>query len=357
MTKAGPEQINGVKANLKQLLMLIPLVLFCGCDSQTGKPEGPQGAGVVKLPAGSIDAEAGGIIQKSLVNSNPQVRASAIEIVASIPKAKGRRFMPDVQRLLADEYVPVRFAAAVAIGDTVYKPAKNDVLGLLKDEDQNVRMAANYAASKLILAATTEALRAGLNSPDLRVRANAAFLLGKTGNQANLPFLYEAIKDETSDDRVRLNAVEAIARLGDNKIYQRLWAMLISAYADDRVFGIRAMGALNTAQTRDALLTMLKDDLVEIRLVAAEQLGSMMDMTGEKTVLDAIAGVNGSSGQAQDKEERARVQTLCARAIGQIKTPALKKFLPELLKNDAAPVRLAAAGAVFQCEMSDNIGQ
>ena len=30
---------------------------------------------------------------------------------------------------------------------------------------------------------------------------------------------------------------------------------------------------------------------------------------------------------------------------------------PELLKNEAAPVRLAAAGAVFQCEMSDNIGQ
>ncbi|MGD0078870.1 MAG: hypothetical protein ABSB91_09655, partial [Sedimentisphaerales bacterium] len=108
MTKAGPEQIIGVTINLKRLLMLIPLVLFCGCDSQTEKPERPQGAGVVKLPAGSIDAEAGGIIQQALVNSNPQVRTIAIEIVASIPKAKGRRFMPDVQRLLADEYVPVR---------------------------------------------------------------------------------------------------------------------------------------------------------------------------------------------------------------------------------------------------------
>jgi HEAT repeat protein len=180
--------------------------------------------------------------------------------------------------------------------------------------------------------------------------------LGRTGDVRNLPFLYDAIKDETSDDRVRFNAAEAIARLGDEKIYQRLWAMLISAYADDRVFGIRAMGALSTAQARDALLTMLKDDVVEVRLVAAEQLGSMKDITGEKVVLDALAGVS-SAGQIRDEEEKARVLTLCARAIGQIKTPALKKFLPELLKNEAIPVRLAAAGAVFQCETNVNIGQ
>jgi HEAT repeat protein len=351
MIKAGPELTMGIKEVIKKLLILIPFVLFCSCDSQRERPQDSS-----KSPSGSIDAEAGTIIQQALASSNPQIRAGAVEIVASIPKTEARLFMPDVQRLLADEYVPVRFAAAVAIGDTVYRPAKNDILILLRDEDQNVRMAANYAASKIIPATNMETLRAGLKSSDLRVRANAAFLLGKTGNVSNLPFLYEAIKDETSDDRVRFNAAEAIARLGDEKIYQRLWAMLISAYADDRVFGIRAMGALNTAHARDALLTMLKDDVIEVRLVAAEQLGSMKDITSEKVVLDALAGVD-SVGQIRDKEEKARILTLCARAIGQIKTPALKKFLPELLKNEATPVRLAAAGAVFQCEFNVNIGQ
>ena len=113
---------------------------------------------------------------------------------------------------------------------------------------------------------------AAINSSDQQVRANAAFLLGKTGDKSALPLLYEAIRDEASDDRVRLNSVEAIARLGDERIYQKLWAMLISAYADDRVCGIRAMGALGNSQARDAILTMLKDDLAEVRLVAAEQL-------------------------------------------------------------------------------------
>lgn len=353
MIKTDRAHTGDVKNMLAAMLIFILPVLVCGCGSQTGKPGTSQNTGNA---VGGLQAEAGVIIQKALADGNPQVRASAIEIVASIPKTSGRRFMPGVQRLLADEYVPVRFAAAVAIGDTVYKPAKNDVAGLLKDGDLNVRMAASYAVSELIPATTTETILAGLNNPDLRARANAAFLLGKVGNQASLPYLYEAIKDETSDDRVRLNAVEAIARLGDNKIYQRLWAMLISAYADDKVFGIRAMGILNTPQARDALLTMLKDDIVEVRLVAAEQLGAMKDISGEKVVLDAFAGAH-SSNQAQDKEERARVLTLCARAIGQIKTPEIEKFLPELLKNEAEPVRLAAAEAVFQCDMNNNIGQ
>ena len=351
MIKAVFEQTGCMKAVVKKIMMLIPIVLFYGCDLHTEKTQGS-----LQSSSDSINAEAGAIIQQALVSSNPQIRAGAVEIVASIPKNEGRRFMPEVQRLLADEYVPVRFASAIAIGDTVYRPAKNYILRLLRDEDQNVRMAANYAASKIIPATKIEILRAGLKSSDLRVRANAAFLLGKTGNVSNLPFLYDAIRDETSDDRVRFNVAEAIARLGDEKIYQRLWAMLISAYADDRVFGIRAMGALNTLQARDALLTMLKDDVVEVRLVAAEQLGSMKDITGEKVVLDALAGAN-SAGQIRDKEEKARILTLCARATGQIKTPVLKKYLPELLKNEAIPVRLAAAGAVFKCETKVNIGQ
>jgi len=157
--------------------------------------------------------------------------------------------------------------------------------------------------------------------------------------------LYEAIKDETSDDRVRLNSVEAIARLGDEKIYEKLWAMLISAYADDRVFGIRAMGALGSPQAKDALLTMLTDDLPEVRLVAAEQLGELGDAAGEKTVVEALT----KDAAESDKEGRARIQTLAALAIGRIRTPSLKKFLPELLRNESQLVRLAAAKAVFQC--------
>ena len=262
--------------------------------------------------------------------------------------------MPEVRKLLADEFVPVRFVAAVAVGDTRYAPAKADVLGLLKDKDQNVRFAAEYAVSKLAPGTLTEQINKGLKSPDLQIRANAAMLLGKTGNKKAIPILYETMRDESSDDRTRLNSIEAIARLGDERIYQKIWALLISAYADDRVLGVQAMGALGTSQAKEAIMTKLDDDLMEVRLIAAEQLGSLGNPTGETIVIEALT--QGTSG-GDDQETKNRINTLAALAIGQIRTAGLKKFLPELLNNDSQFVKIAAAKAVFLIGDDDNIGR
>jgi len=321
------------------------LIQLWGCESRPAAGDNLRPT----LTDDALDAQADRIIREALVNSEPQVRTSVIEVVAAIPINEGRKFMPDVQRLLKDEFVPVRFAAAVAIGDTSYAPAKGDVIQLLRDNDENVRLAASYALFKLGgTNASDEPIRNAINSSDQRVRANAAFLLGKTGDKGAIKMLYQAIRDEASDDRVRLNSIEAIARLGDERIYQKIWAMLISAYADDRVFGIQAMGALGTAQAKDAIATMLKDDLTEVRLVAAEQLGRLGDTEGEKIVADALEQ---AASNISDREDRARIETLAAMAIGQIRTPALKKFLPELLKNESLFVRMAAAKSVFQCAL------
>lgn len=331
--------------------VILTLIAFVGCQANIEKQ---QTASVrVDNSAGTdLEIQAAHIIQLGLSNTTPQVRANAIEMAAG---TNNQQFMAEVQKLTKDELVPIRFGAAVAIGDTKYSDGKNDVTQLLKDSDENVRLAGNYA---LIMLGGSKSyakpIREALTSNDQRVRANAAFLLGKIGDKNALPLLYQAIQNESSDDRVRLNSVEAIARLGDEKIYQKIWAMLISAYADDRVFGIRAMGAMRASQARDSLITMLKDDLPEVRLVAAEQLGNLGDITGEKIVIDALTK---DMSVAQDAETKARIQTLSALAIGQIRTPPVKKFLPELLKSDSQFARLAAAKAVFQCSDRNNIGR
>ena len=140
-------------------------------------------------------------------------------------------------------------------------------------------------------------------------------------------------------------AAEAIARLGDESIYPKLWAMLISTYADDRVSGIRAMGALGTMPARNAIITLLDDRIVEVRLAAAEQLGAMGDTAGEPEVLDFFVGKSVS-----DAERTNRAKALAAMAIGRIKTPALTKYLPNLLNSDSKGVRLTAAKAVLLIE-------
>jgi len=318
-------------------------LLVFGCnDSLQTTLTGPADVRVDEL-----EAEALRIIQEGLADEDPSIRANAIEVVAT---TKQIMLMPKVERLLKDESVPVGFAAALAVGDLEYSLAKGEIAQLLEDEDENIRIAAVYAMSRLGSRDRFELLRKAIASSDQTVRANAALLLGKSGDKSSLKFLYWVLRHRDSTDKVRFNAAEAIARLGDERIYPKLWTMLISAYADDRVVGVRAMGALGTVKAQNALITMLDDDILEVRLAAAEQLGKLGDTSGQPEVLDVFKKnlISGS-----DKKETERVKVLTALAIGQIGTAPLTKFLPQLLEDESKFVRIAAAKAVFQCTMED----
>lgn len=289
--------------------------------------------------------EATQIIREGLADADPLIRVNAIEVVAT---TKRIRMIPKVRRLLKDDFVPVRFAAVLAVGDLEYSLATTSVRALLQDENENVRIAALYALGRLGAAGSFEQLRKAITSNDQTVRANAALLLGKSGDTSELTqqVLWWTLQRQDSGDMVRFVTAEAIARLGDERVYPKLWTMLISAYADDRVMGIKAMGALGTLQARDALVTMLDDNIVEVRLAAAEQLGMLKDKRGEPVVLDVFSK-NLAAGL--DKQSRDRLNIRTALAIGRIGTPSLTRFLPRFLRDESKIVRMAAAMAVFQC--------
>jgi HEAT repeat protein len=294
-----------------------------------------------------IASEAMQIIRDGLADENPRVRAKAIEVVAD---TRAIKLMPKVQRLMKDDYVPVRFLAALAAGDMEYSLARREIGRLLEDENESVRIAAAYAMTKFGSPDSLEVVRKAISSSDQSVRANAALLLGKSGDRSVLKYLYWALRHEDSDDKVRFNAVEAIAMLGDERIYPKLWAMLISTYHDDRVSGVVAMGTLGTVEAKNALITMLDDDVLEVRLVTAEQLGLLGDNIGEAEVLDVFRKNLLAGGSKEDVE---RVKVLTALAMGQICTEAVREFVPLLLRDESEYVRIAAAKAVFQCEIKD----
>lgn len=297
------------------------------------------------VPVGNLIPEATRIIEDGLADENPVIRANAIEAVAITKQIK---LMPKVRRLLKDEFVPVRFLAILAVGDLEYSLAENPVRQLLKDENENIRIAAAYALSKLGYADSIKLFRNAIVSNDQTVRANAAFLLGKSGDKSDLTrqALWWTLGREDSTDKVVFQTAEAIAMLGDERIIPKVWPMLISKFADVRVIGIRAMGALGTPEAKDALTTMLDDDILEVRLAAAEQLGTLKDTIGEPEVLDVFKK-NLTAGLDKKGLERVNVRT--ALAIGRIGTPRLIKFLPRFLKDESKSVRIAAAMAVFQC--------
>ena len=323
------------------LLFMCVTVFVFGCEGSSQSTLGDYYVTNIASPR----AEADRIIQNALSDTNPVARVNAIEVIATTGQLQ---LMPKVQRLLRDEFTPVRFAAALAVGDTQYSPAKNSVSPLLKDKDVNVIIAASYAMGRLGSAEYFEVIQKTLSSNDQTVKSNAAFLLGKAGGKDSLSLLKSVQENENSSDKVRFQILEARARLGDDEVLQRLWAIVYSAFADDRIMGIRAMGLLGTSKARDILVTKLDDTVLEVRLAAAAQLGKLRDRIGETEVLDVFEK-NLTAGLDTEAIERANVLT--ALAIGEICTPDLEKFLPQLLKNESKFVRIAASKAVFQCKM------
>ncbi|HCO94304.1 MAG TPA: hypothetical protein DIU00_10185 [Phycisphaerales bacterium] len=341
--KDKTQKHENIIVSIAYTLLSACLVVFVfGCEQSSRSTLGDFYVTDIASP----EVEATRIIQNALADMNPLVRVNAIEVVATTRQI---RLIPKVQRLLQDEFTPVRFAAALAIGDMEYSIAKNSVSRLLKDKDVNVIVAASYAMGKLGSPEYYEVIRQAINNEDQTVRANAVFLLGKTGDKNALKLLKWAQEDKNSSDKVRFQVLEARARLGDEEVLQRLWAIVYSAFADDRIMGLRAMGLLATLKARDIIVTKLDDNVLEVRLTAAEQLGKLRDRIGESEVLE-VFDKNLTNGLDKQAIERANVLT--ALAIGQICTPSLKKFLPQLLKNESKFVRIAAAKAVFQCKMN-----
>jgi len=321
------------------LLFTCSILFVFGCGDSLQKTPGPDTAFVASLKDQAVN-----IVQEGLADHDPRVRVTAIEVVAVTRQVQ---LMPIVQRLLNDNSVPVRFAASLAVGDNQYHIAENSVRELLDDRSENVRIAAAYAIARLGSKEGFDVLQTAATSTDRLLRANAVLLLGKTANTQALEILYWALEDKDSDYGTRLQAAEAIARLGDERIYQKLWAILISAYADDRVMGVRAMGALGTEQAKNALITMLDDDWLEVRLTAAAQLGTLGYKDGEPEVLDVFN--KNLTNDLDKKDDIERVNVLTAMAIGRIGSTKLTRFLPRLLQNESKFVRLAAAEAVLLC--------
>jgi len=329
-------------ARKNNVLLLPHLVLFfmccCGCAGLKHATSQPDAAALV--PA-AVD-----IINLALNDPDPAVRTAAIETVATTGRLD---LMPKVQKLLTDPFVPVRFAANLAVAETRYSLAKNNIKSLLTDPDENVRIAAAFCLSTFTNEGRLpEMVTQALKSSDQTVRANAVILAGKSADKSSIDTLYRIINDRKSADKVRFQAAEAIAKLGDERIYPKLWTMLISVYADDRVMGIRAMAELGTPQAQNALITMLDDPVAEVRLAAAGQLGRLGEKFGESEVLNVLNEDLTEQLKARDSQ---RLLVLAALAIGQIKSQRLVEFLPQLLENESALVRTAAAKAVFQLQI------
>ncbi|MHC5059766.1 MAG: HEAT repeat domain-containing protein [Planctomycetota bacterium] len=283
----------------------------------------------------SLQSRAIAIIREGLADENAFVRDRAI-MAASVTGRK--EFAPLIVQALKSDAVAIKFGAIEAIGDMKYSAAQRSLRRLLNDTNENIKIAAAYAMTRIGKGDFSEIIRRSLKSKNSTIRANAVMLLGKLGNKRDVGLLYQVISADDSDDKVRIRAVEAIAALGDNKIYRgKCWPLLISKYHDDRIMGIRAMAKLGTAEAKNAIKTMLYDDILEVRLYAAGQLGELGDVTGQEEVVAYLQS------KSPNKDKWSVADETAVTAIGQIGTEALAGFLPEFLDSRNKVIRLSAA--------------
>ncbi len=332
--------------NTIALMLLAATLLLSGCQSQA--PSGPAtptiqtGASVPKIAPGPLRQQAIDVIKSAFAGQQTIGHLYAAEVVADTGL---KEFTPELRMLLKSDSMPVRFAAAMALGDLKYLPAKAAIEEALNDPDQNVRMAAMYARTRLVPDGKyVKQIYEGLSSTDQSIRANAALILGKLRDPSALTALYWVMSDKESSQDTRTQAAHSIALIGDEKIYSTLWTLLINSFANYRILGIEAMGALNDSRARSAVQTMLQDETLDVRLAAAEQLGVMKDPSGEEVVLQHLRNPVG----AGEPLERERQNVRAARAIGSIGTAVLAEFLPQLMQNDSPIVRLAAAQSAIR---------
>jgi HEAT repeat protein len=295
------------------------------------------------LTPAELKQKAMSIISTQLLSNNPRTKVRAIEVVS---ETEIQDFAENLKNELTSDYVPVRFTAAVALGDMRYELARETLEKLIDVGDKNTKIAAAYALYKLGDKQKLEIIKKAAFSPDPRTRSNAVMLLGKTADESLIDLLKRVQYSDNSDDRVRLQALEARAKLQDITALKKLWAIIYSNYVEDRIIGITAMGALKTQKTYEILITKLDDDVPEVRLAAAEQLGKRNDSTG---IPEVKAIFDDDITQGLQKEEKQRILSRAAFAIGAIDSRQLNKYLPQLLESDSEIVRLAAAAAVIKC--------
>lgn len=325
----------------KVLITAVSIVIFLtvGCQENQKSQNSPPRSNFDLM---SLREKANSILHQSLSSKEGIIRAHAIEVVSETGRTD---LMPSIVKLLKDDKIGVRFVAAVTIGDMNYKHGALSVKPLLKNKSTDDKIAAAYTLTKMGKENLESIIVEQLRNPDQTTRANAALLIGKLGKKNAYKHLKWIINDNDSTYEVKIQATEALAMLNVDRIgtYKKLRALLVSKFADDKISGIRGMKLLNTKDSRNAIKTMLMDEMPEIRLFAAEQLGRISDYSGKNEVINYFTNTR----PLLDEKAKVQADRLAAMAIGRIGGPELEKQLPILLRSRDKDVQLRAAQSVL----------
>ncbi len=327
------------------VLCAISLAAFCGCHHTNttavdplSPPPYPKPKEVALDP--DLQAAARKQVLADLGSDDELLRTHALETLKDvhIPDANHR-----VMAALNDRSLLVRKAAAIAAGEMNVQEAMERLPALLNAEaldnpaestyGEQQHIAAIFAMYKLGDTSHAHDLEKTAMDSRAPVRADTALVLGLMGNTTALDILDEMRRHDI-DGNVRLQAAEAMWRLGDDRGLTSLVAATISVYASDQMIALLALAEPHDTRVLGNVEGFLTADYPEVALVAARAAGMLGSDDGYGV---ATIGVN-----SPDPRQRA----LAAMAFGAIGRNDAQPMLAKLLKDREPEVRLAAADAL-----------
>jgi HEAT repeat protein len=255
----------------------------------------------------------------------------------------------------------VRRDMARYLGELRYRPAIPDLIRGLDDVDPEVRAACAYALGKLQARAAAIRLREIMNNEkeEMPVRVAAAVALGQIGDMTGVRFLIDQLK--SSDEKVRAAAVDALRTIGkpaarllvqaaqSNDPLQRWGSLAALGETGDR----RALPILLRALRDDNpdVRAIAAASLGRLRYVAAvPQLVRALDDPNERVQAHAEWALENIGKEALpallDGAKRPALRLRIFRLLGRLKSPQAIPILTEGLRDRNPQVRAMAAWAL-----------
>ncbi len=327
------------------LFSIVTVAMSVGCNTRQAEtgPD-PQRA--------YFDARA--TLRQAAEDPDPKVRTNALEALA---QTEGPAAGAIMMQSLRDEREPVRFAAALAIGDVRYGPAKPILLTMIKESASHPKLMCSliYALHRLGDDTYTGELGSMLHHKDKWVRATTAMIMGRIGEPSAIePLKYRQRMDH--DPVVILQIVEALARLGDNIAAVRLEAYARSRKYEDSIIAIKALGLVANPRSALMLRRLMNDRRAEpaMRVVAAESLARMGEKVTDDLPRRSATDPEGVLRKARGKNIRIRqieitsLQTLAILSLAYVDDPQALETLVPLLRSSNGVVRVASAKSLLQ---------
>ena len=327
-------------------LALLTALSLAGCESHgahlTGEPTPPPPyPKAVNIPLDpALQKQARAEIESAFHSPDEIVRAHALETAKDLRLTDADGTIIDALR---DHSVLVRKAAAMAAGELKIQAAADRLPELLAAEgssddpigSEQERMAGIFALHKLGNTQYSHEFEQTAFDSRTPIRGETAFILGLIGDQSATPILLKMMQKD-KDPNVKLQAGEALWRMGDERGEDALLAGTVSSYASDEMLSLLALAEPRNPIVLGHVEGLFSSDYLEVRLVAARAAG----MLGS----DEGYGVAAEGSKSTDPRQRA----LAAMAFGGIGRADSQSYLSRMLKDSNADVRLATADALME---------